>query len=71
MTTGDAFAANMCEVAFVIAWSGGLSTIVFGTLRLAKILRVDEDTEEAGCDQECASPTAYNIRPSQVKPAWG
>jgi Amt family ammonium transporter len=71
MTTGDAFAANMCEVAFVIAWSGGLSTIVFGTLRLAKILRVDEDTEEAGCDQECASPTAYNIRPSQVKSAWG
>merc|ERR1712139_425677 len=64
MTTGDAIAANMCEVAFVIAWSGGLSTIVFGALRAAKVLRVDEGTEEAGCDHECASPTAYNIRTS-------
>jgi Amt family ammonium transporter len=64
MTTGDAFAANMCEVVFVIAWSGGLSSIVFGSLKLLKVLRVDESTEEGGCDQECASPTAYNIRPS-------
>jgi Amt family ammonium transporter len=64
MTTGDAIAANMCEVVFVIAWSGGLSSIVFGLLRVLKVLRVDEMTEEGGCDQECASPTAYNIRGS-------
>jgi Amt family ammonium transporter len=64
MTTGDAMAANLCEVAFVIAWSGGLSAIVFGILKAAKILRVDESVEESGCDAECASPTAYNIRPS-------
>jgi len=64
MTTADALAANACEIGFVIAWSGGLSLLVFGALRLAKLLRVDEDTEELGCDHECASPTAYNIRPS-------
>jgi len=62
MTTGDAIAANMVEVAFVIAWSGGLSSVLFGALRLAKLLRVDEETESAGCDKECASPTAYNIK---------
>merc|ERR1719161_2970734 len=59
MTTGDALAANMCEVVFVIAWSGGLSAIVFGALRLAKVLRVDEDTEKSGMDSECASPKGY------------
>merc|ERR1712139_129349 len=62
MTTGDAVAANLAEVGFVIAWSGGLSAIVFGILRVAKLLRVDEEVEDAGCDHECASPTAYNIK---------
>merc|ERR1719262_1967373 len=28
MTTGDAVGANMCEVVFIIAWSGGLSAVV-------------------------------------------
>merc|ERR1712178_289644 len=62
MTTGDALAANMSEVCFVIAWSGGLCGVIFGALRFAKLLRVDEDTEDLGCDAECASPTAYNIK---------
>jgi len=66
MTTGDAFAANMCEVVFVLAWSGGLSFIVFFVLKKAGVLRVTEMTEEEGCDAECASPSAYNIRPSQA-----
>merc|ERR1712188_160845 len=63
MTTGDALQANLAEVAFVIAWSGGLSLLVFGILRVAKLLRVDEETEDSGCDHECASPRAYNIKP--------
>merc|ERR1719213_1281927 len=62
MTTGDALAANVCEIFFVIAWSGGLSLIIFGVLRVAGILRVDEAAEEIGCDADCASPTAYNIK---------
>jgi len=62
MTTMDALAANACEVFFIIAWSGGLCGVVFGILRLLKILRVDENTEQLGCDHECASPTAYNIK---------
>jgi ammonia channel protein AmtB len=64
MSTGDAIAVNMVEVFFVIAWSGGMSAIVFGILRVAKLLRVDEETEDTGCDHECASPTAYNIKPT-------
>jgi Amt family ammonium transporter len=62
MTTGDAIGANLAEVAFVIVWSGGLSAVIFGALRLAKVLRVEEGVEETGMDSECASPRAYNIK---------
>merc|ERR1719364_547139 len=60
MTTGDAVGANLAEVAFVIAWSGGMSAIVFGALRAAGLLRISEEHEDAGCDHECASPSAYS-----------
>merc|ERR1712093_140211 len=46
MSTGDAIAVNMVEVFFVIAWSGGLSAVVFGILRVTKLLRVEEEVEE-------------------------
>merc|ERR1719301_358336 len=58
MTTGDALGANLAEVAFVIAWSGGLCSVVFGILMKAGFLRVDEDMELKGMYHECASPTA-------------
>merc|ERR1719482_2633806 len=45
MTTSDAIAANLCEVGFVIAWSGGLSLVIFGALRVAGLLRVPEEVE--------------------------
>merc|ERR1711881_267262 len=45
MSTGDAIAVNMVEVCFVIAWSGGLSLVIFGILKVAKLLRVDEAAE--------------------------
>jgi Amt family ammonium transporter len=61
MTTADALAANLAEVAFVLAWSGGLSAVTFGTLKMAGILRLDEETEMVGTDSECASPKAYNM----------
>jgi len=61
MTTGDAFVANLCEVLFIMAWSGGLSLIIFGALRAAKVLRVPDATQDIGNDHECASPKAYNI----------
>merc|ERR1719379_1098417 len=61
MTTADALAANLAEVAFVLAWSGGLSAVAFGTLKMAGILRLDEETEMVGTDSECASPKAYNM----------
>merc|ERR1719160_2214281 len=44
MKTGDAIAANMVEIVFVLGWSGGLSLLILGILKLAKQLRVDEDT---------------------------
>merc|ERR1712022_47239 len=62
MSTGDAFAANMVEVLFVLAWSGGLSSLLFGVLKVAKILRIPPEIEESGTDAECASPKAYNIK---------
>jgi len=68
MKTGDALAANACEVLFVIAWSGGLSALSFFILKKIGILRLDEETELNGTDTECASPKAYNLesRPSIV-----
>jgi len=65
MTTVDAIAANACEILFVIVWSGGLSSVLFGALKAANVLRIDEDTEDEGMDTECASPKAYNIHPSE------
>jgi Amt family ammonium transporter len=61
MTTGDALQANVTEIVFVIAWSGGLSAFLFGALRVAGFLRVDSEHEDVGCDSECASPKAYNL----------
>merc|ERR1719335_1446578 len=61
MTTADAIGANIAEIGFVIVWSGGLSLVIFGALKAAKLLRIDEETESSGMDTECASPKAYNI----------
>jgi len=71
MTTGDAFAANLAEIAFVIVWSGGLSLVIFGVLKATKLLRIDEETESSGMDTECASPTAYNISTWESKAVVG
>merc|ERR1719409_2393034 len=67
MTTGDAIGANLAEVAFVLAWSGGLSLIIFGGLKMAKVLRIEENVEVEGMDTECASPKAYNMNSSIVQ----
>merc|ERR1719310_992738 len=68
MTTGDALAANLAEIAFVLVWSGGISLIIFGVMKATNVLRIDEETENGGMDTECASPTAYNIKcPEPVK----
>merc|ERR1719298_23280 len=48
MTTGDAFAANMVEVLFVIVWSGGLSSLLFGVMKVVGILRIPPEIEESG-----------------------
>jgi Amt family ammonium transporter len=61
MTTSDAFVANLVEVVFVLIWSGGLSALIFGIMRMAGILRISTEVEELGTDHECASPKAYNI----------
>jgi len=66
MTTGDAIGANLAEVAFVICWSGGLSLVILMALKMAKVLRVEEETESLGMDSECASPKAYNISESKA-----
>jgi len=68
MTTSDAITANLAEVAFVIVWSGGLSLVIFGALKIAKVLRIEEEVENTGMDSECASPKAYNIHMASVVP---
>merc|ERR1711904_249811 len=71
MTTSDAIGANLAEVAFVIVWSGGLSLVIFGVLKAAKLLRIEQETESSGMDTECASPTAYNISTWESKAVVG
>merc|ERR1712167_91253 len=75
MTTGDAIAANLAEVGFVIVWSGGLSLVIFGVLKATKLLQIDGETESSGMDTECASPKAYNMEsvraPTPEDPKFG
>merc|ERR1712078_76805 len=50
MTTMNALVANLAEIGFVIAWSGGMSAIAFGILKAIGLLRLDEETEMMGTD---------------------
>jgi Amt family ammonium transporter len=59
-TVGDALAANVTGIFAIMAWSGGLSSLVCFALRAAGWLRVDAEHEEKGLDtMEFRSPTAY------------
>ena len=69
-TVGDALASSMAGIFAIMAWSGGLSSIVCLALRTAGWLRVDDEHEEKGLDaMEFSSPKAY--RPTVTWSAEG
>jgi len=53
------FVANLAEIASIIAWSGGLSAIVFGILKLAKCLRASDEDQDDGLDKKHSPSKAY------------
>jgi len=48
---GELFGVHCLAVVAIIAWSGGLSMLTFGALRLMGRLRVDPNEEEEGADK--------------------
>eukprot|EP00931_Biecheleriopsis_adriatica_P039923 TRINITY_DN2283_c0_g1_i5.p1 TRINITY_DN2283_c0_g1~~TRINITY_DN2283_c0_g1_i5.p1 ORF type:complete len:541 (+),score=114.57 TRINITY_DN2283_c0_g1_i5:76-1698(+) len=60
---GTAIAAQIILILAVIAWAGTWSAIAFGVLKVTKILRIEEEVEEAGMDAAHHSPSkAYDIQ---------
>jgi len=59
---GEALAANIVEVIMVLLWSGGMSALVFVPLRVAGLLRCNEETQVQGMDSAKHSPLkAYSL----------
>jgi Amt family ammonium transporter len=55
------FAAAIVEILVIIAWVGGMSTIVFVPLRFLGFLRASDDMQDKGMDEAKHSPTkAYS-----------
>mmetsp|Transcript_90657 Transcript_90657/g.194408 ORF Transcript_90657/g.194408 Transcript_90657/m.194408 type:complete len:565 (+) Transcript_90657:73-1767(+) len=56
------FLANLTEVLVILLWVGGLSAMIFAPLKMMNLLRVDDETQDAGLDQRKHSPSkAYYI----------
>lgn len=48
---GDMFATHCLAILIIVGWSGGLSAITFGILKVAGKLRIDDAEEEEGTDR--------------------
>ena len=59
--SGAQLAAQACYCLAIIAWCGLLGTVLFKSLAVAGILRVDEDTEEVGLDVNTHGGEAYQM----------
>jgi len=60
---GEALAAHLIMIGFIVAWSGLLSGLVFFLLKLTGCLRIDEATEISGMDAAKHSPSkAYAMK---------
>jgi len=55
------FAWNLCGTVAIIAWVAATSTILFGAMKLLKILRVPENVEIAGLDEFHHGEAAYPL----------
>merc|ERR1712048_846068 len=66
---GKMFGAHCLALVCIIAWSGGISGIMFGILKAVGALRVTADEESAGADKEKMAqqfhspPKAYEEKP--------
>jgi len=59
---GTALGANIAMILAIVAWAGGLSSMVFGILKVTGLLRVVPETEALGNDAVHHSPPkAYNM----------
>jgi len=57
------FAANVVEIVMVVIWSGGLSGIVFANLRFLGLLRLGDDEQDRGADEQSHSQeSAYVMK---------
>merc|ERR1719226_331459 len=61
---GEAFAANILEIITIALWTAGFSLLVFVPLRLAGVLRADDETQEKGMDEAKHSPSKANAMPA-------
>merc|ERR1712079_166518 len=59
---GKIIGVQLLGVVTIGAWSAGLSSICFGLLRVAKMLRVSEELELKGLDAACYPAQIYNGR---------
>jgi len=58
--SGDALAAAICCLLAIIAWVGGMSTVMFLILKKTGILRVPAEIEAAGMDVSKHGGNAYH-----------
>jgi len=59
---GTALGVNILLALMVVLWAGGLSTVIFAILKFSGLLRVSQESEEAGQDAHSHSPSkAYNL----------
>jgi len=58
-TKGAAIGAEIVALIIEILWVGGMSSILFGSLKLTGMLRVSKEVEEAGLDSSKHGGSAY------------
>jgi len=58
-TKGAVLGAELVGLAIMILWVGGTTSILFGTLKMTKLLRVSKEVEEAGLDVSKHGGNAY------------
>jgi len=56
---GDLLGAGIIFLLADIAWTGGLSAMMFMGLKMANVLRVSPDVEDAGLDVSKHGGSAY------------
>jgi Amt family ammonium transporter len=58
--TGDMIGAHILGAIAIIAWSGGLTALVFAPFKVMKMLTYDDEAQEKGSDVHCSPPKAYS-----------